>query len=535
MERLGLIVGMAFLILILAIFVNSCSDWSLVGAVREGFQGSTQAARVPTPPPAKQTLTGRSEPTGLTDIPELPSAPIVSLAEANSRPFQDPALDKVTLQQLTQLKRDMDGFAKNEAPHLKSNGDPAVTLPLTRFTGDYQTVKDEILVLQQNPGIQSQLTYMDLEAAAANLRFLQRTYRLYANNEMVPGAVAPLSESGTDSPNREGFNSQSARYSREGFLDTSQPITPDQLNILNQKLLVEIARLQASGTTDPVLQARVNLFTKIQQQVNTLIIRLGNGSLKASDIPIKLADYNNFLPTLGNRSAGVGGLLHSSGGGPGSIGATLSSLFNAYDVGDASGADVAVALVERYAEDILKGLSYSLTLSYTSPNDVAKQQALATVATVTNMGASAGSWTGDDTGLPPVDTNHPGTTSGSRGQFENVVREMDIAGFRGNKQTGAPAIGSGPTDWQGRPPSVAPTNAGKFDWEARATQVCENIKRSGLNPADFGCLPGGAQVSQGYSWRGHTRMICNRLQSTADPGIPEQMGCPPVGWKGWRS
>jgi hypothetical protein len=56
-----------------------------------------------------------------------------------------------------------------------------------------------------------------------------------------------------------------------------------------------------------------------------------------------------------------------------------------------------------------------------------------------------------------------------------------------------------------------------------------------MNPADYGSLDDGAHVSQGYSWRGHAKMVCSRLSTHADPGIPEQMGCPPVSWRGWRS
>ena len=41
-------------------------------------------------------------------------------------------------------------------------------------------------------------------------------------------------------------------------------------------------------------------------------------------------------------------------------------------------------------------------------------------------------------------------------------------------------------------------------------------------------------VSSDYSWRGHCKMMCSRLATAADPGVPELMGCPPVEWKGWR-
>ena len=73
-----------------------------------------------------------------------------------------------------------------------------------------------------------------------------------------------------------------------------------------------------------------------------------------------------------------------------------------------------------------------------------------------------------------------------------------------------------------------------FNWKRRAKEIKENIHRANMNPSDFGCLERGAVVGPEFSWRGHTKMICSRLASAADPGIPEQMGCPPVSWKGWR-
>ena len=76
---------------------------------------------------------------------------------------------------------------------------------------------------------------------------------------------------------------------------------------------------------------------------------------------------------------------------------------------------------------------------------------------------------------------------------------------------------------------------GSFDWKGRAEAISDAIKRAGMNPSDYGCLEKGAHVSAGYSWRGHAKMICSRLATNADPAIPEQMGCPPVSWRGWRS
>jgi hypothetical protein len=312
----------------------------------------------------------------------------------------------------------------------------------------------------------------------------------------------------------------------EGFVNPGdEPITPDQLSLLSQKLAVEIVRLQASGSTDPVLQARASMFTKIRQTVDDLNTRIKNGSLAAKDIPIKVKDYEKFLPALGDKSAGIGGLISKSGY------SSLSSLFNAYDSGDASGSDIAAALFETYADQLLKGLSYKIDVSYTSPNEVARKQAEATAWDAQR--AIRLNSTGDQA---PLDTGHPLTQSGSRGAFESQVRRMDMAGFQGKNPLDAASVDEENPANAGnvRPPTEAATTIGKFNWKERSDAICLNIKRAGLNPGDFGCMEKGATVSSGYSWRGHARMVCSRLATHSDPGMPEQMGCPPVSWKGWK-
>jgi hypothetical protein len=508
MDGIGLLVVMAFVLITLAIVSNSCIDWFKFR--KEGFEPQMNLPKVG--PPA-QSVTGKKEVTGYTSVTDLPSAPINSLGETNSRPYQDPSQEKGSKQMLNELKQDMDGFASFEMPHLEGRSDPAISLPLTRFKGDYQRVKDELLVLEQNPGLQPQLTIQDIEAAGANLRFLQRTYRLYAANKMVPAARGGLSKVGAGDMGQEGFTNPG-----------DESITPDQLSLLSQKLAVEIVRLQASGTTDPVLQARASMFTNIRQTIDDLNTRVKNGSLPAKDIPIKVSDYEKFLPALGDKSAGVGGLLSKSGY------SSLSSLFNAYDAGDASGSDIAAALFETYADQLLKGLSYKIDVSFTSPNEVAKRQAEATAWDAQR--AIRLNSTGNQAPFQ-VDTAHPLTTSGSRGAFESQIRKMDMAGFEGKNPLDAAA----PVDQDPaivRPPTEAPTKIGKFDWKARSDAICLNVARAGLNPAEFGCMPKASVVSPDYSWRGHTKMVCSRLATHSDPAIPEQMGCPPVSWKGWK-
>jgi hypothetical protein len=475
---------MAVVLLTFAIVTNTCTLWPL--PLKQGFVVNNVIKEMPSP----LSLTNKQKVEG-NDVSELPSAPIVGLASVNALPQTDPAMEKSSTAMLTVLKGDMDGFYKNEYPHMKGMSDPAIKLPLTRFLGDYQRVKDELSVLKNNEGIPAQISIQELSDMGANLRYIQRTYRSLATVELVPATTERYSQVGAE-VKVEGF----ADPNGSGYTEDTQPITLKQLKLLSTSIGAEILRLKASGTTDPVINARVNIFTKINQTVTDLLTKIGNGSMAEKDIPITVKDYNKFLPAIGDSSAGIAGLLSSSGYG------ALSNLFNAYDVGDASGSQIAAALFERYAKDMIDGLSYNISVSYTSDNDVKKQKALASYAK-----AYASS------------KLHPGT-EGARGDFDKTVRDLD--GF----ENGENSV---------RPPSVSGGKAGSFDWKGRAEAITDAIKRAGMNPSDYGCLEKGAHVSAGYSWRGHTKMICSRLATNADPAIPEQMGCPPVSWKGWRS
>jgi hypothetical protein len=487
MDGLGLLVILAFLILILAIVTNSCADWS----VFEGFSNKKVV-----PPPVK--LIDEKEVKGYTNVADLPGAPVTGLAQTNSLPFQDPALMKASRQVLNELKQDMDGFAANELPGLEDKSDPGVKLPVTRFKGDYQRVKDELRVVTRNDGLESQLTMDDIQGIAANLRFLQRSYRLFMNNGIVPQVETGFSKVGT-----EGFMNEDKEKT---------PISPDQLNMLAQKLAVEVTRLQATGTTDPIIQARVDILTKMKQTVDDLNMKVKSGKLSANQIPIMTSDYDKFLPELNKTGTGIGGLISKS------FNPTLGSLFNSYEKGDLEGSELAGDLFDEYARDLLKGLS--VKVSYTSENEVSLELAKA----LSSLGAYSYTEPYSSSPIGPA-SNHPGTVKGARGEFEEQIRKMDVQELSGSNGSTFSGI---------RPPSYQPTKIGQFDWKRFSDVIVKNIRRMGMNPYDFGALKDNSSVSKDFSWRGHVKMMCSRLATADDPAVPEQVGCPPVSWKGWR-
>jgi hypothetical protein len=211
----------------------------------------------------------------------------------------------------------------------------------------------------------------------------------------------------------------------------------------------------------------------MKNTVDSLIDQVNNKTLDPTKIPIAQSDYDAFLPSLGENSAGPGGLLFNSGN------TSLSSLFNSYQVGDISGSDLSRTLFNTYADSLTKGLSYNVSLSYTSPNEMTKEVAKALY----------------------------------RGEFQNTI---DLV--------------AAPDGFSDASPSSS-----AFNWKDKCTQLYTALKRMDLDPGDFGALAPNTQVGPDYSWRGNAKMVCTRAATHSDPALPEQIGCPPVNWPGWRS
>jgi hypothetical protein len=423
-------------------------------------------------------------------------------------------------------------------------------------------------VYKRQPGVQPSLTVQTINEMAANLRFLQRTYRTYANNELVPQPQTPMTQVGA-SETVEGFSmgemtpppptDPSALYnsymswmnsSGSGTTTTMNTVSPPtttgsnvasnvtpvmtdtpthtgdpnyarinrtQLDLLVQKIAVEITRLQASGTTDPIVRSRVNIFLRIKQSLTDIQAALDAGTMKPQDIPILVKDYNNFLPAIGSTSTGIAGLLSESGY------PTLASLFNGFTQGDITNSEINNHLLHSYAKALINGLSYKFDISYTSANEVAARKAEAIKAAYDSGDTAA------DIGIQmKMHTGHPRTMHGSRGAFDSHVRQMDLNGFEMDSQG------------YSRPSSASvggSEGSGGFDWKGRAEKIFDNVKRAGMNPYDYGMDENvyANAINTDFSWRGYTKMVCSRLGTNAEQGMAEKMGCPPASWIGWRS
>jgi hypothetical protein len=268
--------------------------------------------------------------------------------------------------------------------------------------------------------------------------------------------------------------------------------------------------MSVSGTTDPILNARVNVLTKMSQKVQGIIDDVNKGARTPDQIPVMKSDLKDFLSKSSDVSSPVSNFVNEN-----SLPPTLANLFPAYQAGDISGAKITQYLFDKYADTVVKGLSWSVGLKYTSPNEAA---------------AGAG-------------TSISGT--GLDGAFESITDAIgstdlmpDAVPINRNKKKNKTNDFSSPSNFA-RGEFETTTNPSSrtsgYDWKEKSAKICEAIRSRGLNPGDFGCLESASSVGSDYSWRGNARMVCTRLQASYDPGLPEYCGCPPMEWAGWRS
>ena len=293
--------------------------------------------------------------------------------------------------------------------------------------------------------------------------------------------------------------------------------------------------------------------------VDSLIGRINNKTLDPTKIPIAQSDYDRFLPALGSSSAGPSGVLFNSGY------SSLSSLFNAYKAGDVDGAALAETLFNTYGDTLVNGMSYNMSLSYTSPNETTKEVAKAlyrgefqnTIETMTSDGFTDTSKSTCNRDLAACqaacgDPNNDGYEdcfSACGPAFElcsKISVDADSGSSVGSSIMGNILANLGSKTQQKfdpisqytsyASPDIEPKfTAAGFNWKDKCKQLYDALKMMKLDPGDFGCLAPGTQVSPDYSWRGNAKMICTRAATHSDPGLPEQIGCPPVNWPGWRS
>ena len=141
--------------------------------VKEGFADAVAIPVAACPQP--------SNPPG-----KLPTAIYGNISDNAPRPSFDPALEPTTRARILTTLDALNGFVNFEGAYMDERSDPQIQLPLTTLKADIQTLTNEALVLQRNPGLRSSITTLQINEIEANLDFLQKQYR----NFDVEGIVA---------------------------------------------------------------------------------------------------------------------------------------------------------------------------------------------------------------------------------------------------------------------------------------------------------------------------------------------------------
>jgi len=391
----------------------------------------------------------------------LPFGPYRQTAAVGSYQYQDPALLPAELKQMKQLNEDLRAFLVFEGASVASSSDPTVQLPLTQLRADSKNLYQEITVLERNPGVPSTLTQQQLADIQEGLTFLQRKVRLFQTAGVISGGS-------------EGFEDMQPAKTRA---------TKDDLLGLQTRTYGAILTLSASGTVDPIVQARIKKLQEMYTAVTDIITKLDKGLLNATDIPAFQEDIIQILPSLDKPN---------------------TEIMDVFTQGDGKQLNpveqqLAALVGKDQAQNVFKSLvdkgSFKIELGY-GDNKYSKKMKMNADGTVGSDDTLANGALHNDT---PFDSTMPGVEE----------RSADTPKGKHNTQPGG------------------------LDWKKRSESICEQARLRGLDPLDFGCLAPNSMMSPAYSWRGHTKMICGRLAATTDPNLPTVCGCPPANWKGW--
>lgn len=441
----------------------------------------------------------------------LLTGPYAQIARNNPLPYDDPALQKTNRARILKLLDDVKGFLAFEAQEIEDKSDPSIQLPLGTLRGDFGRLESEVNVLQRNPGLQPEMTELQIAEIEDNLAYLQRQVRLYGMNrpfgdyqwDKIAMSGFKNYEGFTqsqDTTSSNGLTSSTGSTVSNGLKDTDLA-TLQELKDFSYRIQGEILRLSASGSTNPITIQRVANLNQLKLNVDEVIRKYEKGDI--TTIPIRESDIKDALPILGNPSSPLPTLLREL-----SLPSGLANILPANITNDPNMTRKINELIDKYAEDFFKGTSAAVNFSvkYTSPREAKIDK--------------------DDDGFPT--TQQLDNASGSPYIMPNGGYQKPGSGF---PATLASPSGGAPLKTYEDARDVI---IGNFDWKERARQIEEQVRRRGLNPSDFGILPTGSKVSDDFSWRGYTKMICNRLKATPDPGLPESCGCPADSWQGWN-
>lgn len=512
---------------------------------QDGFEGQVplmtdSQIKIPGGIPTPVTLRpGTSDGVKPADLPgPLPTAPYQQIARNSPYPYQNPALQRTTRQRILNSLQNLQGFLGFQAQELDNNADPNIQLPLQMARSDFKRLNAEANVLQRNPGLPPQLTELDIAQMNDNLAYLQREAELIGVNRPFQSPAHDIDLEGFRS--NEGFESHAGtlnprsndiRRLNEGFEDqqplppmateSQQPASEQDLQAFSSRIQGEVMRLSASGTTDPVVQARVGNLTKMKTGIDEIVQQLQTGAMLPLEVPIMSSEIQNALPILSKVSEPLPQLLNRL-----QLPAGLANMLPSSVTRDPATTRQIGTLLNRYAQSFLEGASASMSFNvdYTPPSmrqGGSSDSDNSSGGYSSSNGSNGSKSTVADTGFP------------SASDLDQVADDPSLTSIQAPRATTDPYAADPRAE--GRTPPAGP---GSFDWKTRARQITAQIKRRGMDPTDFGALYEEDLLRTAppdFSWKGYTQMICTRLRTVDMDKMDEMCGCPPSAWKGWNA
>lgn len=438
----------------------------------------------------------------------LPSAPAPQRSKETPSPYRDPTNEPAKYIRILGVKEDLQAFFGFQAFMLEDRTDPSIQIPLTRARADMAELINVQSVMERNPGLPSRINTKQLDDIQSNLSYLR-------------DILHELESSGA-------IQAQTV----EGFQNQKQPIIMDTRATLKQlqdfqiRIVIEIKRMEASGTSDPVIIGRLNTLNRIKNEVDQVIEQLQNKTLTPNTVPIFASDIEKALPLLAKPNAPLPQVLRQNNLPP-----AIANLFpGGLSPRDTEQMQQINNITKGYMKNLFEGTSWGVNLNvrYDNPN-IAKLNAKVAEkqAEVLKQEKALQSGYTLSTGLPGVEGSvhfEGQNINDTRGSIPTSL------GTRDNTQKGYESGIPGVSESRIFPDP----KSGSLDWKTRSQEIKEQIRRRGLNPLDFGALPDDAIVGDNFSWRGYTQMVCMRLNTTMDPGLATTCGCPPQNWSGWK-
>jgi hypothetical protein len=306
-----------------------------------------------------------------------------------------------------------------------------------------------------------------------------------------------------------------------------EKISLNDLKTLITTIDVQISMLSSSGTTDPVIVSRITKLRSIKQRVKDLVDEVQSGERREENIPITKEAYNNFMRVVSNSKTDLPNLFgkkynkdNNDDDDDNSIGGYLSKLFG------------------KYTDNIYKGLSWDVNIRYASEAEQGLANNIASALsknTLNNNNIQATAQLLQAYDINTSNNSFSQTLGNNNGysanlfselnnKYLNTIQPYDLTNKFNNEQSNR----------NKQLQQQQSNNPPGFDWKTRAKTICESIKKQGMDPQEFACLRPDEVVSDNFSWRGYAKMICQRLGTSYDTGLPETCGCPSVTWAGWR-